>query len=150
VPEDRTHVFQKYRVRLHPEEMGLRTDYKTIRDRMLLALRAEGVEAVLWHTTPLPAYPLFQQRTGFGGAFPWTVPPASRDVTYDSAAYPEATRLLDCSILIGSERNPLCGQDEDLMDHYLAAFHKVYAELEELLADPTLTRPDAPAMAGTR
>jgi dTDP-4-amino-4,6-dideoxygalactose transaminase len=150
VPADRTHVFQKYRVRLHPREMGLAADDVTVRDRMLLALRAEGVEAVLWHTTPLPAYPLFQQRTGFGGSFPWSVPPAGRDVTYDRAAYPEATRLLDCSLQIGSERHPLCGQDEQLMDYYVAAFHKVYHGLEELLADPGLARSGAPDMAATR
>jgi perosamine synthetase len=150
VPEDRTHVFQKYRLRLHPEEMGLSVDDKTVRDRMLLALRAEGVEAVLWHTTPLPAYPVFQQRAGFGGAFPWTVPPAGRDITYDPAAYPQATRLLDCSLLIGSERHPLCGQDADLMDEYIAAFHKVYHALEEVLADPNLTRSGAQAVAATR
>jgi dTDP-4-amino-4,6-dideoxygalactose transaminase len=147
VPADRTHVFQKYRVRLHPEEMGIKADHTAVRDRMLVALRAEGVEAVLWHTTPLPAYPLFQQRTGFGGAFPWTIPPAGREITYDPAAYPEATRLLDCSLLIGSERHPLCGQDEDLMDHYVAAFHKVYRALDDVLADPGLARSGAADMA---
>lgn len=150
VPADRTHVFQKYRMRLHAEEMGLSVDDKTLRDRVLLALRAEGVEAVLWHTTPLPAYPVFQQRAGFGGSFPWTVPPASRDITYDPAAFPEATRLLDCSILIGSERHPLCGQDEDLMDLYVAAFHKVYGALEEVLADPNLARRGSQAVGASR
>jgi len=147
VPDDRTHVFQKYRLRLHPEEMGLAADDTTVRDRMLMALRAEGVEAVLWHTTPLPAYPVFQRRTGFGGAFPWTMPPAGRDITYDPAAYPEAARLLDCSLLIGSERHPLCGQDEDLMDYYVAAFHKVYNALDDVLADPRLARSGTPTMA---
>jgi dTDP-4-amino-4,6-dideoxygalactose transaminase len=150
VPEDRTHVFQKYRVRLHPEEMGLAVDDKALRDGMLLALRAEGVEAVLWHTTPLPAYPVFQQRAGFGGHFPWTVPPASREITYDPNGYPEATRLLNCSLLIGSERHPLCGQHEDLMDEYIAAFHKVYHALDEVLADPNLARSGGRAVAATR
>lgn len=140
VPADRTHVFQKYRLRLHPEELGVTADAITVRDRVLLALRAEGVEAVLWHTTPLPAYPVFQQRAGYGGGFPWTVPPAGRPISYDPAAYPQATRLLDCSILLGSERHPLCAQDESLMDDYVAAFHKVYNALEEVLADDSLSR----------
>jgi dTDP-4-amino-4,6-dideoxygalactose transaminase len=146
VPEDRTHVFQKYRVRLHPEEMGLKADDVTVRDRVLLALRAEGVEAVLWHTTPLPAYPLFQQRTGFGGGrIPWAVPPADRDVVYDPADYAEATRLLNCSVLLGSERHPLCAQDEQVMDYYIAAFHKVYNTLDALVADDSMDRAAARA-----
>jgi dTDP-4-amino-4,6-dideoxygalactose transaminase len=134
VPADRTHTFQKYRVRLDPVAMGLDVEPVRLRNLMLRALRAEGVEAVLWHTTPLPAYPLFQQRTGYGGHFPWTVPPASRDVCYDADGYPEATRLLEDSLLIGSERYPLAGQDASLMPYVIAAFRKVYAGLEELVA----------------
>lgn len=134
VPADRTHVFQKYRVRLDPARMGLDVAPRRLRDSMLRALRAEGVEAVLWHTTPLPAYPVFQQRAGFGGRFPWTMPPASRDITYDPHAYPEATRLLDDSILLGSERYPLAGQDASVMPYVVAAFHKVYHALDTLVA----------------
>lgn len=133
-PDDRTHVYQKYRLRLHPDEMGLQVDPVTLRDRVLLALRAEGVEAVLWHTTPLPAYPVFKEHAGFGGEFPWTVPPADRRITYDPTDYVEAGRLLDCSLLLGSERYPLCGQDEERMDEYVAAFHKVYAALDDVLS----------------
>lgn len=134
VPADRTHVFQKYRVRLDPARMGLDVAPRRLRDSMLRALRAEGVEAVLWHTTPLPAYPVFQQRAGFGGRFPWTMPPASRDITYDPHAYPEATRLLDDSILLGSERYPLAGQDASVMPYVVAAFRKVYHALDTLVA----------------
>lgn len=134
VPADRTHTFQKYRVRLDPVRMGLDIDSQRLRNIMLRALRAEGVEAVLWHTTPLPAYPLFQQRTGYGGQFPWTGTPDSRDLTYDPHAYPEATRLLDDSLLLGSERYPLAGQDASVMPYVVAAVHKVYAAVETLVA----------------
>jgi perosamine synthetase len=137
VPEDRVCTFQKYRVRLLPEELGLDVDPVAFRDRMLVALRAEGVAAALWHTQPVPAYPLFQQRVGFGGtAFPWTMPPASRDVTYDVADYPETTRLLDGSILIGSEPHPLCAQDAPLMDRYLVAIERVLAAADRVMDVP--------------
>jgi hypothetical protein len=114
--------------------MGLDIDPVRLRNLVMRALRAEGVEAVLWHTTPLPAYPVFQQRTGYGGQFPWTVPPASRDISYDAQAYPEATRLLQDSILLGSERYPLAGQDASVMPYVVAAVHKVYEALETLVA----------------
>jgi dTDP-4-amino-4,6-dideoxygalactose transaminase len=134
VPADRTHTFQKYRVRLDPVQMGLDIEPQRLRNVLLRALRAEGVEAVLWHTTPLPAYPLFQQRAGYGGQFPWTVPPAGRDISYDAQTYPEATRLLDGSLLLGSERYPLAGQDASVMPYVVAAVKKVYAALDELVA----------------
>lgn len=134
VPADRTHVFQKYRLRLHGDELGFNGDAVALRNRVLLALRAEGVEAVLWHTTPLPLYPVFQRREGYGGGFPWTVPPADRDISYDPRGYPEASRLLDCSIILGSERHPLCGQQEGVMPYYVEAMHKVMGRLDDLLA----------------
>ncbi len=134
VPDDRTHTFQKYRLRLDPAAMGLDADPLRLRNAMLRALRAEGVEAVLWHTTPLPAYPLFQQRAGYGSQFPWTVPPASRDITYDAAAYPEATSLLNDSLLLGSERYPLAGQDSSVMSYVVDAVRKVHGAVDSLLA----------------
>jgi dTDP-4-amino-4,6-dideoxygalactose transaminase len=137
VPEGRVCTFQKYRVRLLPGELGLDVDPVAFRDRVLLALRAEGVAAALWHTLPIPAYPLFQQRAGYGGtSFPWSVPPAGRDVTYDAAGYPETTRLLDGSVLIGSEPQPLCAQDESLMDRYLVAIRRVLDAAGRLMDVP--------------
>ncbi|HEX8938939.1 MAG TPA: DegT/DnrJ/EryC1/StrS family aminotransferase [Candidatus Limnocylindrales bacterium] len=137
VPADRVCTFQKYRVRLLPEELGLQVDPVAFRDRVLVALRAEGVAAALWHTKPIPAYPLFQERVGYGGTrFPWTMPPASRDVTYDVADYPETTRLLDGSVLIGSEPQPLAAQDESLMATWLEAVDKVLASADRLMEVP--------------
>ena len=90
---------------------------------------------MLWHTTPLPAYPVFREHAAYGGEFPWTVPPAGRHIEYEPQDYAEATRLLDCSLLLGSERYPLCGQDEGVMDHYVAAMRKVLGALDEVVAD---------------
>lgn len=144
VPADRVSTFQKYRVRLVPEELGLDVPAVAFRDRVLVALQAEGVAAALWHTLPIPAYPLFVERRGYGGTtFPWSVPPASRDVTYDPADYPEAARLLDGSVLIGSEPRPLCAQDERLMDQYLVAIDRVLGAADSLMDIP-LERAVAP------
>jgi perosamine synthetase len=134
VPDGYVHTFQKYRVRLDPTAMGLDIPPVRLRNLLLHALRAEGVEAVLWHTTPLPAYPLFQERTGYGGHFPWTMSPASREITYDATAFPVATALLNDSLLIGSERYPLCGQEPEVMPYVVAGIHKVFGALEELVA----------------
>jgi hypothetical protein len=65
----------------------------------------------------------------------------------------EAGRLLDCSLLLGSERYPLCGQDDAVMEAYLTAVHKVYAARDDLLSDAgpvDATTVAAPTEAGGR
>ena len=42
---------------------------------------------------------------------------------------------LDCFLLLGSERYPLCGRNEKIMDYYIAAVRKVYAALNEAPAE---------------
>src|SRR5438552_18688947 len=84
VPPDRTHVFHKYRVRLDPERAGVRLSPTALRDRLLEALRAEGVEAVLWQTVPLPAHPLFAS----GERYPNTSAALASPIFIGSKSYP--------------------------------------------------------------
>src|SRR5207247_362373 len=81
------HVFHKYRVRLDPERAGVGLSPIALRDRVLEALRAEGVEAVLWQTAPLPAHPLF----------------ASASASESRERHPNTVAALDSTILIGSQ-----------------------------------------------
>ena len=107
---DRTHVFHKYRVRLDPARAGVGWAPGLLRDRVLSALRAEGVEVVLWQTAPLPAHPLF----------------ASRE------PYPEAAAALEASLIVGSQSYPLFAQPVRVVDAWADAFEKVWAHLPEL------------------
>jgi perosamine synthetase len=104
VPPDRTHVFHKYRVRLHPERAGIRLSPSALRVRALEALRAEGVEAVLWQTAPLPSHPLF----------------ASPE------RYPNAAAALDASLVIGSQSYPLFAQPPEVVDAWADGFERVW------------------------
>lgn len=117
VPPDRTHVFHKYRVRLKPEEIGIDLPPVLFRDLVLRALRDEGVEAVLWQTVPLPDHPLFKNRNR-------------------EADYPETRRLLDSSLIVGSQSFPLFAQSEEIADAYADAFEKIWAHLHDLVAAP--------------
>jgi len=107
VPPDRTHVFHKYRVRLDPRRAGSSLAPSLVRDRLLEALRAEGVEAVLWQERALPHHPLF------------TSP----------EPYPNATAALDGSIIIGSQSYPLFAQPLEVIDAWADAFEKVWTSL---------------------
>ena len=107
IPDDRTHVFHKYRVQVDPDAAGLRLSRRAIVDRLLDALRAEGVEAVLWQQVPLPAHPLFGSRED----------------------YPGATRALEASLIIGSQSYPLFAQPLDVVDAWGDAFERVWRSL---------------------
>lgn len=132
VPPDRTHIYHKYRIRLHPEALGLKIELTEFRDKVLLALNAEGVPAVLWQTFPLPANPLFQRKEGYGKGFPWTFPGA-RPIQYRVEEYPETIKLLNGSIVLGSERYPLYPQSSELMDYWIEAIHKVFRNVDEVV-----------------
>jgi dTDP-4-amino-4,6-dideoxygalactose transaminase len=107
VSRDGTHVFHKYRVRLVPERAGLDWPVRAFRDHVLDRLRAEGVEAVLWQTVPLPSHPLFS----------------------DPGSYPAATAALDGSLIIGSQSYPLFAQPLAVVDGWADGIEKVWNSL---------------------
>ncbi len=110
VPSDRTHVFHKYRVRLDPERAGVGLSPIALRDRVLEALRAEGVEAVLWQTAPLPAHPLF----------------ASASASESRERHPNTVAALDSTILIGSQSYPLFAQPLEVVDAWADGFERAW------------------------
>jgi perosamine synthetase len=132
VPEDRTSVFCKYRLRLEPTELGFDGEATELRDRVVRALRAEGVEAGLWQVLPLPAYPAFR-RTLRPWHQDWDREPLA---PFEPLEYPETCRVLDESIIVGSEPRPLFVQEGELMHAYVEAFEKVLANLDALLELP--------------
>jgi len=112
VPADTTHVFHKYRVRLDPVGAGVNMPSIEFRDLVLHALRAEGVEAVIWQSSPIPFHPLFGS----------------------SEQFPEAQAALDASFIIGSQSFPLFAQPTSVVDAWADAFEKVWANLDLLVA----------------
>src|SRR5256885_2311702 len=110
VPPNRTHVFHKYRVRLDPERAGVGLSPTALRNRLLEALRAEGVEAVLWQTAPLPAHPLF----------------ASASASESRERYPNATAALDSTLVIGSQSYPLFAQSLEVVDAWADGFERAW------------------------
>jgi dTDP-4-amino-4,6-dideoxygalactose transaminase len=131
VPTDRTSVFHKYRVRLHPERLEAGLDPKRFRNALMKSLRREGVEVVLWQVTPVPSQILFQQQAGYGKGCPWTCHKST--VQYRNEEYPETTKLLDSSLVVGSQSAPLAGQNIELMHHYADAFEKILADKDALI-----------------
>jgi dTDP-4-amino-4,6-dideoxygalactose transaminase len=133
VPADRTSVYYKYRVGIDAEALGFDGPPAELRDRLIRALRAERVEALLWQVEPLPAYPAFRRKV-YG---PWY--PSQDDeplLGWDPAQYPATVRVLDSSFILGSEHHPIVIQDGALMERYLDAFRKVLSNLDAVLELP--------------
>jgi perosamine synthetase len=145
VPADRTSSYYQYRARLVPEELGLgHLDPTVVRDALGKALQAAGVGTEIWHSVPAPGFPVFQNREGFGGRFPWTQPPASRDVTYDLGDFPEATALLDSSLVICDARHPIFVQPIDVIEAYAETIRHVLADAGRIV-DETGSQSAIPA-----
>jgi dTDP-4-amino-4,6-dideoxygalactose transaminase len=86
VPDDRTCVYYRYRVRLAPEDVGWNGSPIEFRDRVLHALRAELIPAETWQLRAIPAQRAFRRAR----LSPWyperDADPLSR---LDPAEYPE-------------------------------------------------------------
>ena len=133
VPEHRTTVYHKYRVRLDTEKLGCDLESSVLRDRIMDALKAEGVDVVLWQTVPIPGQTVFQLREGYGKGCPWSCSFYGKDMVYDVDDYPETNRLLRESFVICSEKYPTYAQNLELMKYYIEGFHKVFDNLDEVI-----------------
>jgi dTDP-4-amino-4,6-dideoxygalactose transaminase len=132
VPTGRTSVHHKYRVHLDPASAGVALPASRFRDAVIQALRAEGLEIVLWQTSPLSAQTIFQKRDAAGG-----FPRAQSDGTdlatnYDPARYPRTRALIDGSLVLFSQSCPHIAQSEAVVDQYAEAFQRVWQHRQAL------------------
>jgi perosamine synthetase len=130
VPDGRTHVFHKFRVRFDLGEAGLAgVDARAFRGALLEALNAEGANACVWQDAPLSAHPIFSGFGGLGGGWPYTAAhdPEAVRANYE-ADYPVTRGLLDRSVVLFTQSRPLIGQPPETVARYADAFTKVWTE----------------------
>jgi len=133
IPEHSTSCYHKYRIRLDRDAFGLNDDsIQTFREKVRLALAAEGVDAVLWQTTTIPEQPVFKIMEGYGKGCPWTCNFAKNKFSYSDEQYPETTKLIKDSIVLGSETFPIYVSSLKVMEKYVEAFSKVFSNLDEV------------------
>ena len=134
VPAGRTSVFHKYRIRLDATAAGvadkLPDDQPTaLRDCLIEALAADGIEAVLWQSKPLPAAGLFRNREGYGGGHPWSLHDQDVWPSYQPEQFPVTQRLLDHSFCLFSQSHPLIAQEAPAVEAYIAGIRRVWEHL---------------------
>jgi dTDP-4-amino-4,6-dideoxygalactose transaminase len=132
VPQGCTSSVHKFRLRIDASKVGIEAPPKTVRDAVVRALRAEGVDAVLWQTQPVAGQGLLREKVGYGKGWPWS---QSAPVNYDLAQYSETQRLLDSSVVLFSHTYPIAPQPASLCEAYAEAFAKVWGRLGEVLEE---------------
>jgi dTDP-4-amino-4,6-dideoxygalactose transaminase len=132
-PPGRSSVHHKYRVHLDPGAAGLDASPERLRDSLLRALRAEGLEVVFWQSVALPAQTVFQKRDPRDG-FPQPLDGGADLVTnYDPRRYPRTQSLLSASLVLFSQSCPLIAQPDEVVDRYAEAFRRVWEHRQVLV-----------------
>jgi perosamine synthetase len=130
VPDDRTSIWYMYRVRLAPEQLNYSGSDTELRDRVMTALAAEGLRVMLWQHHPIPAFATFRRKE----LRPWVSGMDQEELRpWNPREYPVATQLCRQTFIVGSGTTPLAGQTEELIRGYVAAFRKVFDNLDEVL-----------------
>jgi len=128
VPSYVKSVYHYYKIRVDPAQLDVKLSPRDFRDRIVVALQAEGVKAAIWCARPIYMQPVFQMREGWGKGFPWKSPYVSRDVRYDAGLCPVAERISNETFNLSL--HPPNGLD--LMEDYAQAFEKVIDHAKEL------------------
>ena len=121
-----THVYYVYGLTLDIETLGVS------RERVVEALRAEGVPSLMAGYQNLHMLPMFRHKIAYGTkGFPWTSPYCTSDVQYGPGVCPTAEKLHNETFLgINICMNELPPKDVALV---IEAFNKVWHNLEQLL-----------------
>jgi dTDP-4-amino-4,6-dideoxygalactose transaminase len=88
------HNWYNYTIRFDMEALGHVADAREFRDKMVGALRAEGLDTGIWQTFVLPAMTVFQAKDAYGHGCPWSCP-HSQPADYSLEQFPMAAKHLD-------------------------------------------------------
>lgn len=127
VSDSFTHVYYVYGLTLDVAALGVS------RERIVSALRAEGVPSLMAGYQNLHLLPLFRNKIAYGTkGFPWSSPYCTSDVAYGPGLCPTAEKLHKETFLgINICMNELPPEDVALI---VDAFHKVWGQLDQLKA----------------
>ncbi|MWC29621.1 DegT/DnrJ/EryC1/StrS aminotransferase family protein [Paenibacillus sp. MMS18-CY102] len=130
VPEGYKHSYNMYRVKLHPERLGLGDldDYR-VKHAVEQLIHAEGVFAREWQNVPIPGHLPFKNRKGFGNGYPFSLSDRE-DFGYDLDRFPETLKMLRSTLTICRElRTPI---EYERIQAYALAFKKVDANPQKI------------------
>ncbi len=128
-PEACGHCWYNYTIRFDMESLGHARDAAAFRDRIVKALKAEGLETGVWQGFILPAMTVFQAKNGYGKGCPWECPHA-RPVDYSLDKYPVAQK--HCDSHTGMTMPLRAPNGPEVAELAAKALGKVMANLDQL------------------
>ena len=116
-------------IRFDLAALGHSQDAPYFRDKIVRALRAEGVETVVWQKFILPRMTVFQAKNAYGHGAPWSSPHA-QSVDYALDQYPVAQAHCDSyTCLVMTLRYP---NGPEIMEMIADGVRKVMAQVDQL------------------
>ena len=128
-PDGYDHNYYNYTVRFDMEAMGHVHDAAVFRDKLLKALRAEGVDTGVWQGWPVPKMTVFQAKNAYGKGCPWRCGNAG-DVDYSLEQYPVAQKHCDWHTGMTTPLRPPNGPD--VAEKVAEAFRKVMNNVDQV------------------
>jgi dTDP-4-amino-4,6-dideoxygalactose transaminase len=136
VPEGFKHNWYNYVLRFDMDALAERFNGvkdvppRALRDKIVTALNAEGVDNGVWQRFILPAMTVFQAQNGYGKGCPWACPHAA-PVDYSLDQYPVAQRHCDTHTCISMAlRTP---NGAEVVERMASGIRKVLANLDQVL-----------------
>lgn len=131
VPYDALSARYNYPVVLDTPLRG--EEARRYRDRVVEALRAEGVPACVWQRKTLCDQQVIQDGVGYGLGCPWRCPHTSRSVL--PLPWPDAQRYVDTYFALDDIQRPSISLEgaRELMQQYAYALEKVMFHRERLM-----------------
>ncbi|MCY2924327.1 MAG: DegT/DnrJ/EryC1/StrS family aminotransferase [Planctomycetota bacterium] len=93
-PRGHSHNYYNYTVRFDMAAMGHTADARAFRDKLVAALRAEGLDTGIWQGWPVPEMTALQAKDAYGRGCPWSCRHAA-PVNYSLDQFPVARRHCD-------------------------------------------------------
>ncbi|MCX6047575.1 MAG: DegT/DnrJ/EryC1/StrS family aminotransferase [Chloroflexi bacterium] len=131
-PDQHEPNWYNYVLRLDMAALGHEADASQFRNKVVRALKAEGVETMVWQSFILPQMTVFQAKNAYGYGSPWTSPHA-QPVDYSPEQYPVAQRHCDThTCLVSSLRYPNGADTIELMGEAISKVMENVDQLEDL------------------
>ena len=129
VPADTVTNWYNYTVRFDMDALGHADDPAAFRNRIVEALRAEGVQTGVWQGWPVPKMTVFQAKNGYGQGCPWSCQTESKP-DYAMENFPIAQKHSDCHTGMTFPLRPPNGTK--LAKCVAEAYHKVLSNPDQI------------------
>jgi hypothetical protein len=127
-PEGFGHNYYNYTIRFDMKALGHARDAAAFRDKLVKALRAEGVDTGVWQGWPVPEMTSIAAKNAYGRGCPWSC--TKSKVDYSLKQFPVAVRHCRSHTGMTFPLRPPNGPD--LAEAVAAGWRKVMTHIDQV------------------